>query len=95
MGTRRVRMGRNWVYPWGNRWAADRANTWEGHVLRPNPVGAYPDGVTREGLHDLSGSVWEWTASLYKPYPYRADDGRDDAEAEGLARGAWRFLGPQ
>ena len=81
---RAARLGRGWVYPWGNRWVAGRANTWEGHVLRPHPVGAYPDGATLEGLHDLSGSVWEWTTSLYQPYPYRTDDGRNDPEAAGL-----------
>ena len=34
-----ARMDRGWVYPWGNRWSTGRANTWEGHVLRSNPVG--------------------------------------------------------
>jgi formylglycine-generating enzyme required for sulfatase activity len=79
------------VYPWGGRWQAGRANTWEGHLLRTSPVGAFPEGATPEGIHDLAGNVWEWTTTRYRPYPYRAD-AREDPEAEGdpvVRGGSW------
>ncbi|MDG4597349.1 MAG: SUMF1/EgtB/PvdO family nonheme iron enzyme [Candidatus Contendobacter sp.] len=82
-------------YPWGGRWAADRANTAEGQVLRPSPVGVYPTGATAAGVHDLSGNVWEWTRSGYRPYPYDPRDGRnfEDTNAPFVVRGgSWNFV---
>lgn len=81
-----VRGGRMRRYPWGHRFDPTRANTVEGRVLRTTPVGVYPH-VGPLGLWDGAGNVWEWTTTLYKPYPYRAEDGREDLTAPG-----WRVL---
>ncbi len=71
-------------YPWGEAWDATACN-WSGSRLnRPAPVGVFPHGATPDGLHDLAGNVYEWTASLYRPYPYQPDDGREDLDAAGL-----------
>jgi formylglycine-generating enzyme required for sulfatase activity len=78
-------------YPWGDTWDTSKAN---GNFQIPasTPVGSYAGGASPFGVHDLAGNVWEWTSTLYKPYPYSATDGREDATASGarvFRGGAW------
>jgi iron(II)-dependent oxidoreductase len=47
------------------------------------PVGSRPRGATPEGLLDMAGSLLEWTSTLDRSYPYRADDGREDPNLAG------------
>lgn len=83
-------------YPWGNEdWDSERGNIGESRMNHATPVGIYPRGATPSGLLDMAGNVLEWTASLYRPYPYRPDDGRNDPKAEGsrvLRGGSWLYL---
>jgi formylglycine-generating enzyme required for sulfatase activity len=53
-------------------------------------VGSYrPNGF---GLHDMHGNVAEWTRSIYSPYPYVTNGGRDNkTSGERVVRGgSWR-----
>ena len=95
------------TYPWGEKAPdANRARYgagWNATV----PVTGPEAGATPDGVLGLAGNSHEWTSSLYRPYPYRADDGREDPDAagervtrggahDGLAvhlRAAWRGNG--
>jgi formylglycine-generating enzyme required for sulfatase activity len=84
----------HWRYPWGPDFDPERANTLEGRVLGTSPVGAYPGGAATCGAEEMAGNVYEWTRSQYRPYPYRAGDGREDAPGGTGVRmtlrgGAW------
>jgi formylglycine-generating enzyme required for sulfatase activity len=71
------------TFPWGNTWDATRANTRESGIGAPLPAGKYPLGASPYGCLDMAGTVWEWTSSLDRPYPYDPSDGREDLLAEG------------
>lgn len=78
-------------YAWGDDWDGGRANAADS-VGRAATVGMFPDGETPAGIQDLSGNVREWCLSAYRPYPYKADDGRNAADAPGmrvLRGGSW------
>jgi len=70
-------------YPWGAA-PPDDTRVYAGHRSGVTaPVGSHPAGATPAGVQDLAGSLAEWTASLYRPYPYTASDGRNDPTAPG------------
>ena len=69
-------------YPWGSE-APDRTRAHFGagwNDLRP--VGSFAKGASPYGALDMAGNGWEWVSSAYRPYPYRADDGREDLTTE-------------
>ncbi|MBM4465107.1 MAG: formylglycine-generating enzyme family protein [Chloroflexi bacterium] len=57
------------VYPWGNNWAENKANTKEAGYRGTTIVGSFPDGASPYGVMDMAGNVAEWTADWFKPYP--------------------------
>ncbi|MDH4137658.1 MAG: formylglycine-generating enzyme family protein, partial [Anaerolineae bacterium] len=74
--------GREW--PWGNTWQTGRCNTEESGIQGTTPVSQFaPRGDSPYGVSDMAGNTWEWCSSLLRPYPYRADDGREDMSAMG------------
>jgi formylglycine-generating enzyme required for sulfatase activity len=52
----------------------------DGSTVTSN-VGRYQPNAW--GLYDVEGNAAEWTRTAYRPYPYDAEDGRDDPQAAG------------
>lgn len=72
------------LFPWGSQFRGEAnaigtrgADRWEFTA----PVGSFdPNGY---GLHDMTGNVWEWTASLHRPV------GDDGYELRTVRGGSW------
>lgn len=71
------------LFPWGNA----EPDSSRAFVSNRNgvtaPVGSLPDGASPFGLMDMSGNLAEWTSTLKRPYPYVADDGRENPDLPG------------
>jgi formylglycine-generating enzyme required for sulfatase activity len=66
-----------WVYPWGNDFVGDNVVYSSNSGGRTNAIGSRLAGASWVGALDMAGNVLEWTSSLYEPYPYDANDGRE------------------
>lgn len=61
--------GRQLRYPWGDDpWTPEKANL-DATGWGTAEIGAYPEGVSPVGCHQMIGDVWEWTSSDFTAYP--------------------------
>ena len=60
-------LGKNILYPWGNKVATNFCNFKTSKINKTCPVGCYLDGISESGLFDLSGNTWEWLRTKWGP----------------------------
>jgi eukaryotic-like serine/threonine-protein kinase len=78
------------VWPWGNVFDPARLNSVESGTGDTSSAAQFAPELN--GTFDMAGNVWEWTSSLYKPYPYSQADGREDPQDKGdrvFRGGSW------
>jgi len=68
----------NLVYPWGDEMNEAALIFDKNSPGSVSAVGSRPEGASWVDAHDMSGNAWEWVSSQYRPYPYRAEDGREN-----------------
>jgi len=60
---------RLYPYPWGNKLPNAILGNFDFHRWDPTPVNSFPDGKSTFGLHDMLGNGWEWTSTIFAPFP--------------------------
>ena len=61
--------GNERLYPWGNVPPQPRHGNFNFAGWTPSPVDAHPKGNSAFGVADLIGNGWEWTSTIFAPFP--------------------------
>ncbi len=56
-------------YRWGNQAPTFSLGNFDFHHWSPTPVNAFPSGSSAFGVADLIGNGWEWTSTVFAPFP--------------------------
>jgi formylglycine-generating enzyme required for sulfatase activity len=78
-------------FPWGNDWDSSKANVKEAGLRGTVAVGSFGAGASPNGIDDVTGNVWEWTADWYQAYPGNTVDDPYYGEQFRVTRGGGWF----
>jgi formylglycine-generating enzyme required for sulfatase activity len=56
-------------FPWGTEPPAPQHGNFDFARFDPEPVDAHPGGISAWGVADLIGNGWEWTSTVFAPFP--------------------------
>jgi ergothioneine biosynthesis protein EgtB len=56
-------------FPWGDEPPSTEHGNFDFGSMAPVPVGSCPRGVSAWGVHELVGNGWEWTETVFAPFP--------------------------
>jgi len=57
------------VYPWGDGLPSSEHGVFDFASWDPEPAGSHPAGRSAWGVDDLVGNGWNWTNSVFAPFP--------------------------
>jgi ergothioneine biosynthesis protein EgtB len=57
------------TFPWGNEPPDLRRGVFDFSGWDPEPAGSHPRGRSAFGVDDLVGNGWEWTSTVFAPFP--------------------------
>ena len=61
--------GEERFYPWGREAPNSGFGNFDFHRWDPAPVNAFPKGQGAFGAHGMLGNGWEWTSTVFAPFP--------------------------
>jgi len=64
-----IAQGGERVYPWGDEPPQPCHGNFDFQRWTPTPVNAHPAGASAFGVADLLGNGWEWTSTVFGPFP--------------------------
>lgn len=57
------------VHPWGSASPSPAHGVFDFTSWDPQPAGSHPAGASAWGVDDLVGNGWEWTITVFAPFP--------------------------